>query len=537
MLLKLAPILLIFLTSISYCSAQHTLPDSSVESAVTAFQSLLEQKDDRIETKAKAILSESGFKQLLAAVVDVRKSTRMQQVAEIQLEGPTKGEFGYELADRIVTVSFELSAKAPIRVTHISIAGDKEKEDIGPAFTWENFEDKLDQAADDGFAGVVLVTRKGELILHRAYGFANQAKAFKNSTNTVFAIGSAPIDFTHAGILLLSDDGKLNLSDPITKFFENVPSDKKTITIGHLMTGASGLENFHDIASDKNTDHTWIDRDEAVRRILAKKILFEPGNGNRHSHSAWGLLAAIIEIASGQSYADFTKERLFSPAGMNDTGFFGEPVSEDRIAVGYGGLKSSEPNTPPHWGPAPWLVMGSGGQISTLGDMRRWIVAIHEGKILSVNSTRAYLQANGGIHANGDAFGFEFVHSSVPEQMFMIISNNSGSKQRRKQFRTLWKQLHQLTKPESVKAPFSLGVELAIGDSGIVIRGFAPKSAAQQSGMKVNDQLTSANGIPLLDSPVETLGKLLQDGKTIEFKVLRDGQTLKIRIDPRAKKS
>lgn len=83
--------------------------------------------------------------------------------------------------------------------------------------------------------------------------------------DTILAIGSTPIDFTKAGILLLAERGKLSLDDPITKYFDKVPDEKKAITLKHLMTGRSGLQDFHDVPEDRDPDHGWIDRAEAVK--------------------------------------------------------------------------------------------------------------------------------------------------------------------------------------------------------------------------------------------------------------------------------
>src|SRR6185436_16953274 len=95
--------------------------------------------------------------------------------------------------------------------------------------------------------------------------------------------------------------GKLSTSDPITKFLKNVPQDKSAMTIDHLMRGRSGLPNFHHITGvDQDADLTWIDRDTAVQRILGRELLFAPGQGQAHSHSAWVLLAAIVEVVSGE---------------------------------------------------------------------------------------------------------------------------------------------------------------------------------------------------------------------------------------------
>jgi CubicO group peptidase (beta-lactamase class C family) len=307
---------------------------------------------------------------------------------------------------------------------------------------WENLTVRVSQFfARNGLDGAILVTRDGEVVLNAGYGKANREANFDNTTDTIFAIGSCPIDFTHAAVLRLKDSGKLNLNDPITRFFDNVPEDKHSITIHHLMTQRSGLPNFHDIPTDKDPNHTFIDRDEAVRRIFAQQLLFEPGQGIAPSHSAWGLLAAIVEIQSGQTYPEFTREHLFNPAGMKDTGFNGEELPEERVAVGYGYRNAGQPNSPPHWGKTSWLVMGSGGQVSTLSDIHRWEVAMHEGRILSKESTEQYLAAGRGTSRDGNMYGFEFYHSHNPDSLFMLICNSINSQEERQAFDEMGLQL------------------------------------------------------------------------------------------------
>jgi CubicO group peptidase (beta-lactamase class C family) len=80
-----------------------------------------------------------------------------------------------------------------------------------PSFTWDNLAEQWDQLGSEGFSGVVLVTRDDETVLHRAYGLANREREIANDVDTIFAIGSTPIDFTKVGILLLADQGELRL--------------------------------------------------------------------------------------------------------------------------------------------------------------------------------------------------------------------------------------------------------------------------------------------------------------------------------------
>ncbi|MEM7314826.1 MAG: serine hydrolase domain-containing protein [Planctomycetota bacterium] len=388
--------------------------ESNVDSVVDAFQAMLEQKDNWKNSIEKVFASQNR-ESLVRRVAEIRKRTAGHEAADIMI-GSDHGTFVFETPSGPVEVKFRLTAN-PVRIESIDVG---ENEPPLSPITWDSLESDLTAAAKDGLTGAALVTRRGKVVLHQAFGLANRAKKIPNKPDTVFAIGSAPIDFTHASLLILKDQGKLKFTDPITKYFDNVSDDKKAITIRHLMTGRSGLPDFHDLPTDKEPDHSWIDRDEAVRRIMNQKLLFKPGEGDRHSHSAWGLLAAIVEIASGQSYQKFTRVNLYKPAGMKDTGFFGDEVPESRIAVGYGFRKSTEPNAPPHWGKTSWLVMGSGGQISTLSDLYRWEVAIRAGKIMSPESTKSFVGMGNRVSADGDMYGFEFMHSHDPECMFMI---------------------------------------------------------------------------------------------------------------------
>jgi CubicO group peptidase (beta-lactamase class C family) len=324
-----------------------------------------------------------------------------------------------------------------------------------PAVTWDNLEARMKWEVDHGFSGVVLVARDGSIVFHRAYGMANREKNIPMRTDSILAIGSTSIDFTKAGILLLADRGKLRLDDSIDKFLTNVPPDKKAVTIQHLLTGRSGLPNFHDLPTDRDPDHSWIDRQEAITRILNQKLLCAPGTKRRHSHSAFGLLAAIIEIVSGQSYPDFTRQKLFVPLGMKDTGFFGDHYDPDRMAVGYGMRKDGTINAPPYWGKTTWLVMGSGGQVSTAMDMWRWIQTIYGGKLLSTESQKRY--GPPAILAGGDMYGFEIVYAGN-HRSCMIVMSNSASRQTRPALRRLSESLARLVRDSQRQpAPVSGG--------------------------------------------------------------------------------
>ena len=92
-----------------------------------------------------------------------------------------------------------------------------------------------------GFSGAIVVEHKGELVLSKGYGFANRKKRIPFTSQTVQSNGSNTKQFTGAAILLLESRGLLSLNDSLPVYFENVPRDKRPITLHQLLTHSSGL--------------------------------------------------------------------------------------------------------------------------------------------------------------------------------------------------------------------------------------------------------------------------------------------------------
>jgi|GEM_PF-437745 len=234
--------------------------------------------------------------------------------------------------------------------------------------------------ADSGFSGVVLVARGGQILLHRAYD--RQGKNI--DTSMAFWLASNSKQFTAAAILRLQEQGKLALYDPITRFFKKVPLDKQDITVHHLLSHTSGLGHNY-IAEG------ILDRDEAVRLILAAP-LEKPVGSQVYSSDAYCLLAAVIEIASGETYEQYMREQLFRPAGMKKTGFWGfEKDIPIRIAAAHDSIR-----TRPFYAKtyrngstcANWGCRGGGGIFSTASDLYRWIRALEGGRVLGDSSLK-----------------------------------------------------------------------------------------------------------------------------------------------------
>jgi CubicO group peptidase (beta-lactamase class C family) len=410
------------------------------------------------------------------------------------------------------------------------------KAPASPPLTWESLDARIDAEFAKGFEGVILVEREGREVVRKASGLANRERKIPITVDTIFAIGSTPIDFTKAGIIRLVQSGKVRLDAPISTYLPNVPEDKRGITIEYLLTGRSGLPDFVDQPGDRDPDHAWIDRAEFLRRVFASTLGFAPGSSREHSHAAFGVLAAVIEIASGSSYADFVTRELFTPAGMRDSGFFGQPIPEARLAIGYGMRSDGTTNAPPFWGPTSWLVMGSGGMTSTLPDLRRWFAAIRKPEFLDQSHASRFLP-RGQLLTGGDMYGFEILMAespSEPASLMLLVTNASSSRDRRMAFASFGEAVAGLVlgRP-GTPPPFTLGVMLRVEDDIVIADEVVPRGAAAEAGLEAGDRLLTVNGMPFGPEPMRVLSKVLGDGKPVTLEVERRGERKTITVTPK----
>ena len=307
-----------------------------------------------------------------------------------------------------------------------------------------------------GFSGAALIAKNGEVVLHQAYGLANRSSSVANTLDTVFEIGSLTKTFTAAAILQLEMQGKLGVNDAIGKYLDGLPPDKAVITIYHLLSHTSGL--VRDTGGPAITPN--VSRDELIQRALGAPLQSAPGQKYSYSNLGFTVLAAIVEKASGQTWQNYLKERLFKPAGLTRTVFWDPSMANDpRIAVGYRGpsldLLETDPPETVSWSRG----LGATGILSTAGDLYRWWLALQKDGILLEAARKKmftaptvgdepygwHIEKTGSgparIHKGGVVQAFEAQFAHYPEAgVVMIFAMNKNISMRA----PLWQVIEQV---------------------------------------------------------------------------------------------
>lgn len=225
----------------------------------------------------------------------------------------------------------------------------------------------------------VIVVKDGKTLLRKAYGIADTAGMQPMRPEMVLRLGSITKQFTAVGILLLAEEGKLALSNDITRFFPDYPTRGKKITVEHLLTHTSGIASYTSRPEYLLTMGSDMTVAQMIDSFKNAPLDFEPGSAYRYNNSGYFLLGAIIEKVSGMPYAKFLEQRIFVPLGMKDTAYEGFERSKTPHAAGHTqGANGFEHGTP--------LSMtqpyAAGALVSNVDDLARWDAAVSQGKLL-----------------------------------------------------------------------------------------------------------------------------------------------------------
>jgi len=284
-----------------------------------------------------------------------------------------------------------------------------------PARSDDNLSKRVDQVIerqmhDRRIPGLSLaIVRDGKVIKAQGYGLANVEHAAPATPETAYLLASMTKQFTAAGILMLADEGKLSIDDPIGKYLADPPDAWKEITIRQLLGHTAGLKDRFE--EDTLNGAKWrmaYSTAELYQAARQRALDFSPGTVWQYSDQGYFLLGMIIERASGQSYRDFLKKRIFAPLGMDASTTIMLAEITPHLANGYSIQGGS------------WVhnrrdmdfgMTSHFGIVSTVLDLARWDTALREQRLLKPADYRLWwtpVSLNDGSRAFGPLGSYGF---------------------------------------------------------------------------------------------------------------------------------
>jgi CubicO group peptidase (beta-lactamase class C family) len=250
-------------------------------------------------------------------------------------------------------------------------------------------ESRLDALmCDYGGAGpgaCVLVLQEGVPAVRQAYGMANLEQEIATTSATNYRLASLTKQFTAAAVLMLREEGMLSLDAALHEWLPSLPEPAGAATLRQLLTHTSGILDYEDLIPSGRTTQL---HDADVLRLLESRprTYFPPGSAYRYSNGGYALLALIIEIVSGMSFATFLRKRIFVPLQMTGTVAYEEGISTPtNRAYGYGLADGRWKRTDQSLTSA---VLGDGGVYSSVDDLAKWDAALSDGRLLRPESLR-----------------------------------------------------------------------------------------------------------------------------------------------------
>lgn len=242
---------------------------------------------------------------------------------------------------------------------------------------------------------VTFIARNGQIVHHKAYGFSNLEKRTPARTDDIFRIASQTKLITTIGLMMLYEEGRVFLEDPVEKFlpeFKGIqvladPAKSKTetrppktpLTIRHLLSHSAGIPYQHPADSAEGmvflSSLDGITLEELIKKVAKRPLLHDPGERFTYGYNT-DVAGRIVEVISGRNLDQFLRERIFTPLGMNDTYFYLPAPKAGRLVELYAKktmespltLHTSEANRKYPVAGKQTLFLGGAGLVSTAAD-------------------------------------------------------------------------------------------------------------------------------------------------------------------------
>ncbi|WP_417450278.1 serine hydrolase domain-containing protein [Kordiimonas sp.] len=241
-----------------------------------------------------------------------------------------------------------------------------------------DFEDKLKELNIPG--GLIAVYQDGKILHIKPFGLANVELDVPVTEDSVFEIGSISKQFTAAAVMMLAEEGKLALDDPIGKYLPGLPGEWMPATIRQLMLHQSGIPDYEEIRS-YDVYRFRLTPEEVIKIAHSRPMDFAPGTGFYYSNTGYYLLSMIVEQVEKKSLRDVLKARIFDPLKMTHTRFADPAAIIKHRVEGYWENKVGEliNRNPTEYS----STLGAGGMLTSAADMAKWDAALNGDRLLS----------------------------------------------------------------------------------------------------------------------------------------------------------
>lgn len=296
---------------------------------------------------------------------------------------------------------------------------DTERDEVDPA----PFVDAIlrEESRPDQPGVAVMVSRGGKMLFSRGYGLANTADKTPITPKTKFRIGSVTKQFAAAAILKLQEEGKLSVTDKLSKFIPDYPRGNE-VTLHHLLTHTSGITSYTSKQDFYEKVTHPIEPEDLIASFKNDDFDFAPGEKWSYSNSGYFLLGHIVEKVSGKSFDDYLRETFFAPLEMKDSGIHRPDLGLEHEAAGYS-YSGEKLEDALNW---DMSHAGAAGAIySTVEDLQRWNEGIFGGKVLNQKTLdAAFTKAE--TKANDNAMGYGYGWAMGQQRGLPMIHHGGG---------------------------------------------------------------------------------------------------------------
>jgi len=237
----------------------------------------------------------------------------------------------------------------------------------------------------DGNGAAAIVTKGDNVLYKTAIGKANLELNVDMTPDHIFRIGSITKQFTSTAIMMLHEEGKLDINNAITDYLKDYPTNDQLITVEHLLTHTSGIQSYTDLPGFMEKEVRFdLTVSELIDVFKDEPMNFDPGENWRYNNSGYILLGAIIESVSGETYEDYIEKHIFDELGMESSYYDNNEEIVAMRATGYqpgdgGSIINSDYIS-------MTLPYAAGSLMSTVGDLNTWNSAFMDGKLISSES-------------------------------------------------------------------------------------------------------------------------------------------------------